>query len=368
MNTPSRTCLRITAYHMRRRVAVPGSGCHGAAAARPVRRDARLDELAPGGDLTRGGVDEERGHARPGYGGGLRAVARRLRTFDARPPAPRRRRAHAPRLRHRRRRARRLGDRQRARAGRRRLPGAAPLGRPAVPDRGAAPRTMARKLASIRAFFRTLVEHGEMAANPADLLPAPKLPQTLPRTLKPADVAALLDRIPATTPLEQRDRALFELAYACGLRAEELVEPRPRLDRLRRRAGAGRGQGRQDALRARRRARAGRDRRLPGARAAGARAARARTRRCSSPSPAGGSRPPTSGAACACGRATPRPRPASIRTPSGTPSRPTCWRAARTCARSRRCSGHARISTTQVYTRVESARLRAAYAQSHPRA
>src|ERR687894_898817 len=90
-------------------------------------------------------------------------------------------------------------------------------------DRGAAPRTLAPKLASTRAFFRSMVEHGAMAANPADLLPAPKLPQTLPRTLKPADVAALLDRIPATTPLELRDRALFELAYACGLRAEELV-------------------------------------------------------------------------------------------------------------------------------------------------
>src|ERR671923_158649 len=90
-------------------------------------------------------------------------------------------------------------------------------------DRGAAPRTLARKLASARAFFRSMVEHGDMAANPADLLPAPKLPQTLPRTIKPADVAALLDRIPANTPLELRDRALFELAYASGLRAEELV-------------------------------------------------------------------------------------------------------------------------------------------------
>src|SRR5262245_22593991 len=90
-------------------------------------------------------------------------------------------------------------------------------------DRGAAARTLARKLASARAFFRSMVEHGDMAANPADLLPAPKKPQPLPRTIKPADVASLLDRIPASTPLEQRDRALFELAYACGLRAEELV-------------------------------------------------------------------------------------------------------------------------------------------------
>src|SRR5438067_3880829 len=59
--------------------------------------------------------------------------------------------------------------------------------------------------------------------NPAELLSSPKKPQRLPRVLRPAEVATLLDRIPATTPLEVRDRALFELAYASGLRAEELV-------------------------------------------------------------------------------------------------------------------------------------------------
>ena len=83
---------------------------------------------------------------------------------------------------------------------------------------------MARKLASIRSLFRSLLEHGEVASNPADLLPAPRLPQTLPKTLKPDDVARLLEKIPASTPLEQRDRALFELAYSSGLRAEELVD------------------------------------------------------------------------------------------------------------------------------------------------
>src|ERR671917_2262300 len=91
-------------------------------------------------------------------------------------------------------------------------------------ERGLAPRTVSRKLAGLRACFRVLVEHGLMESNPADLLASPKLPQRLPRALKPADVSALLDRIPASTPLEQRDRALFELAYACGLRAEELVD------------------------------------------------------------------------------------------------------------------------------------------------
>jgi integrase/recombinase XerC/integrase/recombinase XerD len=52
---------------------------------------------------------------------------------------------------------------------------------------------------------------------------SPKRAQRLPRVLKATEVAALLDRIPATGPLELRDRAIFELAYASGLRAEELV-------------------------------------------------------------------------------------------------------------------------------------------------
>ena len=90
-------------------------------------------------------------------------------------------------------------------------------------ERRPAAATLARKLAAQRSFFRVLREHGRVAQNPADLLSAPKKPGKLPRTLKPAEVAALLDRIPAATPLEVRDRALFELAYACGLRAEELV-------------------------------------------------------------------------------------------------------------------------------------------------
>ncbi len=90
-------------------------------------------------------------------------------------------------------------------------------------DRRVAATTVARKLAAARQFFASLVEHGQMGANPAELLPLPRRPQPLPRSLNQGDVAALLDSIPATTPLEWRDRALFEVAYSCGLRAEELV-------------------------------------------------------------------------------------------------------------------------------------------------
>ena len=206
-------------------------------------------------------------------------------------------------------------------------------------ERGLAPRTVSRKLAALRALFRVLVEHGVAAANPAELLASPKLPQRLPRALKPADVSLLLDRIPASTPLELRDRALFELAYACGLRAEELVN----LDV---------GSLEFDAEQVRVEGKGGKTRFVPvgeHALAALGRLAGARPRRrsrpargsprCSSPRAAGGSRPRTSAAACGRGRATPRPRARSTRTPCGTRSRPICSRGAPICARSRRCSG-----------------------------
>src|SRR3954454_22790946 len=91
-------------------------------------------------------------------------------------------------------------------------------------DRRNVAATVARKLAALRAFYRVLREHGHVAQTPADLMPAPKRPASLPKVLRPDEVAALLDRIPTSTPLEVRDRAIFELAYACGLRAEELVD------------------------------------------------------------------------------------------------------------------------------------------------
>jgi site-specific recombinase XerD len=90
-------------------------------------------------------------------------------------------------------------------------------------ENGAAKTTVARKLAAIRSFYRHLVERGELESNPADLVSSPKKDSYLPQVLKPGEVAELLERIPATSPLDLRDRAMFELAYAAGLRAEELT-------------------------------------------------------------------------------------------------------------------------------------------------
>jgi integrase/recombinase XerC/integrase/recombinase XerD len=83
--------------------------------------------------------------------------------------------------------------------------------------------TTARKLAAVRALFRSQREHGHIDQSPADLLATPRRASHLPSVMKASEVARLLDSIPASGPLELRDRALFELAYACGLRAEEIV-------------------------------------------------------------------------------------------------------------------------------------------------
>jgi site-specific recombinase XerD len=88
---------------------------------------------------------------------------------------------------------------------------------------GAAPRTSARNLASLRALFSSLREHRWLAENPAELLATPRRPSHLPRVLSAREAGALLDAIPAAQPLQARDRAMFELAYGSGLRAQELV-------------------------------------------------------------------------------------------------------------------------------------------------
>jgi site-specific recombinase XerD len=88
---------------------------------------------------------------------------------------------------------------------------------------GAAPATVARKLAAVRGLFDFLVRTERIGQNPADLVSSPKREEKLPRVLTGEQVRSLLEQIPARTPLELRDRAMLELAYSCGLRCEEIV-------------------------------------------------------------------------------------------------------------------------------------------------
>jgi site-specific recombinase XerD len=88
---------------------------------------------------------------------------------------------------------------------------------------GKASTTVARHLASIRGFYDFLVRTEQIGSNPAELVSSPKKPQKLPQVLTGEQMRMLLQGIPARTPLELRDRAMFELAYSCGLRCEEIV-------------------------------------------------------------------------------------------------------------------------------------------------
>jgi integrase/recombinase XerC/integrase/recombinase XerD len=260
-------------------------------------------------------------------------------------------------------------------------------------ESGDSKATVARRLAAARTFFRHLIERGEIAANPADLVSSPKRESYLPRVLKANEAAALLDRIPATTPLELRDRALLELAYGGGLRAQELVDLElTSLD--------------VDAEQVRVEGKGGRSRVVPlgepGWRALERYLSRGRAALLEGGHPSEDSAGTTArgpGDTTAAPDARSRPETALFVSRSGrrlstsdVRRRLTVWtrRAAlaggvspHTLRHSfathlleggadlrsiQELLGHASISTTQVYTRVDSRRLKSAYATAHPRA
>jgi integrase/recombinase XerC/integrase/recombinase XerD len=238
-------------------------------------------------------------------------------------------------------------------------------------ERGLHPSSVARKLAARRGFLRVQAQIGARLDNPAELLSSPKKPQRLPRVLKAAEVAALLDRIPATTPLELRDRALFELAYASGLRAEELVSLSIESIDFDSEAVRVEGKG-------------GKTRIVP----TGEHALDALARYLNKARPALAT--PDADRALFLSKSGRRlgtsdvrrrlrtwSRLAAAQSPALAGAHPHALRhsfathlleGGADLRAIQELLGHATISTTQVYTRVESARLRSAYARAHPRA
>jgi len=83
-------------------------------------------------------------------------------------------------------------------------------------------RTIARKLSSLKAFFNYLVKSNHLKANPADMIPFPKLEKTIPRFLTINDVFHLLDSIKTDTWFEKRNLAMFETFYSTGMRISEI--------------------------------------------------------------------------------------------------------------------------------------------------
>ncbi|MGE3889749.1 MAG: tyrosine recombinase XerC [Vicinamibacterales bacterium] len=88
---------------------------------------------------------------------------------------------------------------------------------------GQARASVARKLSGVRAFMHYLRREGVLDTDPTAVAVAPKLAKTIPVHLSEAEITTLLDSIDTRTPLGRRDRAMFELFYASGLRLSELV-------------------------------------------------------------------------------------------------------------------------------------------------
>lgn len=83
--------------------------------------------------------------------------------------------------------------------------------------------TANRRLTVFRRFFRWAVREGVLASDPTVRMLSAKQALRVPKTLSEAEVEALLAAPVVDTPLGLRDRAMFELIYACGLRVTELV-------------------------------------------------------------------------------------------------------------------------------------------------
>lgn len=83
--------------------------------------------------------------------------------------------------------------------------------------------SIARKLASLRSFYRYLQREGRVVLNPAEAIRTPKQPKHLPRVLTKDDAAALMDFPAGQTGTSLRDRALLETLYSTGARVSELV-------------------------------------------------------------------------------------------------------------------------------------------------
>ncbi len=84
-------------------------------------------------------------------------------------------------------------------------------------------RTQARVLSGLRNFFNYLVFEDYREENPTDLIEAPKIGRKLPDTLSEAEIDLLINSIDLSRPQGERNRAILETLYGCGLRVSELI-------------------------------------------------------------------------------------------------------------------------------------------------
>jgi integrase/recombinase XerC len=91
-------------------------------------------------------------------------------------------------------------------------------------ERGLSKTSVARSLAALRSLYKWLAQEGVVEQNPAALVATPKLPKKLPRVPTIEEVSAVLDtEMPEASAFTERDQAMLELLYGCGIRNSELI-------------------------------------------------------------------------------------------------------------------------------------------------
>jgi integrase/recombinase XerD len=90
-------------------------------------------------------------------------------------------------------------------------------------ERGVSPRTQARTISGIKSFYKYLLIEGKISSDPTALLESPKIGRKLPDILSMEEIDTLIDAIDLEKPEGQRNKAMLETLYSCGLRVSELV-------------------------------------------------------------------------------------------------------------------------------------------------
>jgi len=88
---------------------------------------------------------------------------------------------------------------------------------------GMSPRTQARVISGIKAFYKYLILENVIKINPTELLESPKLGRKLPDTLSVEEIDKLIAALDLSTPEGQRNKAMLETLYSSGLRVSELT-------------------------------------------------------------------------------------------------------------------------------------------------
>ncbi|MRT94130.1 site-specific tyrosine recombinase XerD [Ancylomarina sp. 16SWW S1-10-2] len=95
-----------------------------------------------------------------------------------------------------------------------------------INDAGTSPRTQARVISGIKAYFKYLLLEEIIDRNPTALLEAPKIGRKLPHTLTVEEIDILVKAVDTNKSEGQRNRAILETLYSCGLRVSELIDLR----------------------------------------------------------------------------------------------------------------------------------------------